>query len=383
VSDGTAEGTTRLLATSEDVFQHTVTAVKDKLYVMTRTELWVSDGTSEGTTRLLAPSNGALLRESAASDSQLFLIDEAGTMWRTDGTAEGTYSLPNSQDSEFVGVVGDRVFLIAGGSPVRFGTRGGHEHMNGQLWVSDGTAEGTHQLTDDYLVRYSYGCGGGPDSAIAAGDSLYFVAIDESGDAGLWTSDGTRDGTVRLEQESFMPLVAVGGMVYLAGGNETTGTELWRTDGTPEGTVQISDLNPGPASSIDWWEIEYLANNGMLYFTADDGVHGPGLWSIPLETPQRVIRPVGDSNNDGVFDSSDLVRVFQAGKYNGDVEKAVNFDEGDWNGDGLFDSSDLVAAFQAATYLSGDNQAEITTAVDSLLADVNGESVGNDGTVDG
>ena len=61
-------------------------------------------------------------------------------------------------------------------------------------------------------------------------------------------------------------------------------------------------------------------------------------------------RSIGDSNGDGVFDSSDLIRVFQAGKYEDDVDNNANFDEGDWNGDGDFDSSDMIAAFQSASY---------------------------------
>ena len=61
-------------------------------------------------------------------------------------------------------------------------------------------------------------------------------------------------------------------------------------------------------------------------------------------------RIIGDSNNDGVFDSADLVAIFAAGEYEDGIESNSTFAEGDWNGDGEFDSSDLVAAFQAATY---------------------------------
>ena len=54
----------------------------------------------------------------------------------------------------------------------------------------------------------------------------------------------------------------------------------------------------------------------------------------------------GDSNMDGVFDSSDLVKVFTAGQYEDGVEGNSHWDTGDWNGDGEFNSSDLVKAFQ-------------------------------------
>ena len=52
----------------------------------------------------------------------------------------------------------------------------------------------------------------------------------------------------------------------------------------------------------------------------------------------------GDSNRDGRFDESDLVAVFQAGKY--ETGEEAGWREGDWNRDEVFDSSDLVLAFK-------------------------------------
>ncbi len=61
----------------------------------------------------------------------------------------------------------------------------------------------------------------------------------------------------------------------------------------------------------------------------------------------------GDSNFDGVFGSSDLVAVFQAGHYEDDIELNSGWAEGDWNGDGDFTSGDLVVAFQDGGYEQG------------------------------
>lgn len=52
---------------------------------------------------------------------------------------------------------------------------------------------------------------------------------------------------------------------------------------------------------------------------------------------------LADVNLDGQFDSSDLVKVFEAGKYETD-QKAV-WTEGDWNFDNRFEAGDIVAAF--------------------------------------
>ena len=59
----------------------------------------------------------------------------------------------------------------------------------------------------------------------------------------------------------------------------------------------------------------------------------------------------GDANLDGEFNSGDLVAVFQAGKFEQDVE--ANWEEGDWNGNHRFDSADFVAAFQDGGFEKG------------------------------
>ena len=58
----------------------------------------------------------------------------------------------------------------------------------------------------------------------------------------------------------------------------------------------------------------------------------------------------GDATLDGVFNSSDLVAVFQKGRYEDSRTDDVTWAEGDWNADGRFNSSDLVRAFQAGAY---------------------------------
>jgi hypothetical protein len=59
----------------------------------------------------------------------------------------------------------------------------------------------------------------------------------------------------------------------------------------------------------------------------------------------------GDSNLDGVFDSSDLINVFAAGKY--ESGETAGWAAGDWDGNGLFDSTDLIVAFADGGYEQG------------------------------
>ena len=83
--------------------------------------------------------------------------------------------------------------------------------------------------------------------------------------------------------------------------------------------------------------MESLENRMLL--TADGLIQDPAPAASAL---------YGDANLDGLFNSTDLVQVFQAGKY--ETSQAADWNQGDWNGDGRFDSQDLIATFQRGTY---------------------------------
>ena len=82
-------------------------------------------------------------------------------------------------------------------------------------------------------------------------------------------------------------------------------------------------------------------------------------------------RQVGDSNEDGVFNSSDLVAVLAAGKYEDGIPNNATYDEGDWNQDGDFDSGDFVFALAAGNYSSGVDAAanDLAAAIDVVIAE--------------
>src|SRR5262249_21102082 len=51
---------------------------------------------------------------------------------------------------------------------------------------------------------------------------------------------------------------------------------LWRSDGTPAGTVLFKDIFPGLPGSAP---TGLTAFNGKVFFAANDGVAGTGVWS--------------------------------------------------------------------------------------------------------
>jgi hypothetical protein len=89
-------------------------------------------------------------------------------------------------------------------------------------------------------------------------------------------------------------------------------------------------------------------------------------------SPGRDSLLAGDSNADGIFNSSDLVLVFQAGKYEDGIANNATFAEGDWNGDGDFTTADLVLAFQLGNYVPGavseDPLEGSITAIDAVFS---------------
>lgn len=90
-------------------------------------------------------------------------------------------------------------------------------------------------------------------------------------------------------------------------------------------------------------------------------------------TPGAGVAVIGDANLDGVFNDDDLLLIFQAGKYEDDIENNSTWAEGDWNNDGDFTSKDLVAAFIANTFVMADPPAAMplkisAAAIESIFA---------------
>ena len=87
----------------------------------------------------------------------------------------------------------------------------------------------------------------------------------------------------------------------------------------------------------------------LITLTVSDGTNS-AVETFSVTVMSASGRVIGDSNGDGVFDSSDFVFVLAAGEYEDNIPGNSTWEEGDWNEDGDFDSSDLVFALQAGTY---------------------------------
>ncbi len=170
------------------------------------------------------------------------------------------------------------------------------------------------------------------------------AAIEVTSDFGvssLIATDLDNDGDVDVLAEFSFGRVA---WYENTDGKGDFGPPLEITDDVFGGSVSVGDLDADG-------DLDFV-------FGGEDGI----IWY-----EQRL---VGDSNDDGIFDSSDLVTVFAGGKYEDGIRRNATFDEGDWNLDGDFDSSDLVLAFQAGHYVATATpvESQIAAAIDGISA---------------
>jgi ELWxxDGT repeat protein len=244
-------------------------------------ELWRTDGTAQGTYRLTDLCPGTC--DSGASPLAFlsgFLIfaagdgDRQGELWRTDG-APGHETLvkelcPGLCQVEVVdGLVwkGELWLLVR---------REAHAPM---LWRTDGTPRGTRQVADFCadlgLCGFGRFSGEAFAGTAAAGDALLLSTATDDANS-LVRTDGTRAGTVRLHRFAQSPTIAsarfqdatragaaVAGQAAASGPLFfVDGTQLWVSDGTLAGTHFVRDL------------AGLVADPSFLYFESWEVVDG-------------------------------------------------------------------------------------------------------------
>ncbi|MCS7062052.1 MAG: hypothetical protein RMN25_12935 [Anaerolineae bacterium] len=253
-------------------------------------ELWRSDGTPENTTLVkdifpgVSGSGPAYVTGMGAA-----VYFQAGDgshgleLWKSDGTVTGTLLVKDINPGP---AHSSPMWLTAMSGTLYFQASDGVRGF--ELWASDGTPEGTRLVRDLFTSDDCAAppCSSSPDQLLAAGDRLFFTADDGVHGREMWVSDGTPEGT-RMVADIFPGLCGsrpcasapremtlVGDIVFF-NADSPQGRQLWKTDGTPAGTALVRQIGtaasgPGPAHMVNL--------NGLLIFNADDGAHGAELW---------------------------------------------------------------------------------------------------------
>ncbi len=222
-------------------------------------------------------------------------------LWRTDGTREGTYMVMNANpwEAPFANLTYSTMFRWRNGGPVKPAALGrilfflGRTAREGdEIWRTDGTAKGTFLLKD---IRPG-SLGGGFYHGCVLGDRFFFSARGRN-EYGIWKTDGTKKGTKEVAGPfpSYWKFpIPLGEKIIFQGNDNKTGFEPWVTDGTRGGTRILKDIAPGPSSGQFLYPVKA---GGKVFFFAEpsygfslwvtDGTEGGtrrlGYWQRPFE----------------------------------------------------------------------------------------------------
>ena len=433
VSDGTAEGTQLLVDLNPGISPpgyYRPSSVNSsapgnfiefngKLYFSANdgesgSELFVSDGTAEGT-QLVVDLNPGISYFSYAPpvasasnpgdfiefNDQLYFSADDGTFGRelfvSDGTAEETQLLADiNLTFRYSGSRFSTGFNY-GSNPAGFTEFNDQIYFaasdrdNGrELFVSDGTAEGTQlvadlnpMIDDSFSFYLPFAYGSSPNSLIEFNDQLYFTANDGENGTAIFVSDGTTEGTqllvdlnpdssslydVRPEPYGF---VEFNDKLYFTADNGEVGRELFVTDGTAEGTSLVVDLNPDSGSDPSGFTVF----GEQLYFTADNGENGRELFVTDgtAEGTSLVVDLNPDSGSDPldltVFgdelffsaDNGEVGRELFKLTFDSTITQSLNPITGTSNSDDLVgtDSDDEIAGNNGNDGISGESGNDI------------------------
>jgi ELWxxDGT repeat protein len=298
VSDGTAAGTTNILAGPVNLSLDS-TVLGDQLVFNAFDNgwgLWITDGTVDGT-QLLYPNN--TISNASVFDGKIYFRTNymgGNTFWETDGTQAGTLQIadlgPGDGDLWIAALAQDRFIMVGDGN-------------NGTFFVSDGTANGTQlapittQTQQPFAIfegaayfagywdngNHLYKSDGTPaGTGIMISDfspwaltplngSLYFTYDD------VYTSDGTVPGTLPIGLDNIGQGHGAAGSRYFFGrATMQFGHEMWSTDGTLEGSYMVLDALPGLGAELLGDSFKVGAE--YAYWSVRDGNQNPAIYYL-------------------------------------------------------------------------------------------------------
>jgi len=263
--------------------------------------LWITEGTAETTVELIPGLDGSTAM--IEFDGSLLFgaeVDDGMELWTSDGTPEGTSQLPELFDGAGDGVYRLGAILGQSASATTHYFVGNDGIHGNELWITDGTADGTRMVADIYEGED----GSSPRRMAFMDGILYFVANDGVHGSELWRSNGTEGGTEMVAD--IIPGLASGcngwenswrtstfpvpeaAVVLFAARTAETNVELWISDGTEAGTNLYMDLAPGAQSSSP---MQFNRVGDNIVFLADDGLRGVELWTVPVEALSDPVPP--------------------------------------------------------------------------------------------
>lgn len=279
-TDGTAAGTTLVHGELPSFFGDATTPTpvttvvfNDSLYVVVEDILWRSNGTDTGTELFVAsiyfcPScffAGPITGLMVFGDRLAFF---AASQWITsDGTLEGTTPVGPAFVLDNHTAVVDGFLFFAGNQELETGI---------ELAKSDG--EEIFMVQDIRAGQQS----SSPREMTAWNGRVYFTADDGIHGRELWVSDGTSEGTRMVgdlqpgpRSSAVQELTVVDGRLYFAANDGMHGLEPWVLDSHDAEPRMVEDIEPGSGSSSPR---DFLLFGGRVTFNAGSSETGFELW---------------------------------------------------------------------------------------------------------
>ncbi len=259
-------------------------------------EVWASDGSAAGTELLQdidpGPAGGLRINDDhhwrpVEHQGHVYFVGTqsgSGTeLWRTNGTPAGTHQVADIMPGAGSGMVGTRdysAYTRSVGPLLYFAASQVGDQFEARLWRTDGSGAGTVQVHPEIELEDFRS---NPRLSASLGDLLLFSGGPVTGPGGfqLYRSDGSQAGTTLVRAidptGSSFPhwFTTLDDQVYFTAFTPDLGRELYRTDGTFAGTVLVRDIRPGSFSSAPQ---HLTVHEGLLYFSAIGDDEGRELW---------------------------------------------------------------------------------------------------------